>query len=219
MITLILIIFFLTFTFLYFFIYFTNEGFEVKSKIDIDVPNQPPQLMDAKSVRQLYRLNRIYPLNGASYYDVGAYPNVVLPGEVVGCGSRREPCYGGSQQVVSNLLPPLNISNNNIAPTNGKIGPSPPFMQVGYLYKIFAPYSDNAYLPLYLNKVNEKNGYYNYKYFTIDNDEKRNVITPSKHRQLGTNDQVTIEGEKYFYRVSINESDFPTYPRISGKVI
>ena len=198
---------------------FTQENFSLQSKLNIKVPEAPPQLLEANNVRQMYRLNRIYPLNGSYYYDVGAYPDVVLPGEVVGCGGRREPCYGGSQQVVANLLPPLNISDDNIAPTNGGIGAVPSFMEVGYLYKVFAPYSENAYRPLYLQKVKEKNGFYKYNYFTIDGNEKRKVFTPSKYRQLGTNDQVTIEGQKYFYRVTINESNFPSYPRISEKVI
>ena len=196
-----------------------QENLSLQSELNVKVPDAPPQLLQADNVRQMYRLNRIYPLNGSYYYDVGSYPDVVLPGEVVGCGGRREPCYGGSQQVVANLLPPLNITDDNIAPTNGSIGAVPPFMEVGYLYKVFAPYAENAYRPLYLNKVHEKDGFYIYNYFTIDGNERRKVFTPSKYRQLGTNDQVTIEGEKYFYRVTINENNFPSYPRINEKVI
>ena len=101
-------------------------------------PESSPLLQNANSEQQLYSLQRIYPRYGAAQYDVGNYPNVVLPGELVGCGSRREPCYGGSQQVVANILPPLDISNKNIAPKNGDIGPYPAFEQVGYIYKIFA---------------------------------------------------------------------------------
>ena len=126
-----------------------KENFTLQSQLNVPVDNAPPQLLQANNVRDMYRLNRIYPLNGSYFYDVGAYPDVVLPGEVVGCGGRREPCYGGSQQVVANLLPPLNITDDNIAPTNGSIGAIPPFMEVGYLYKVFAPYAENAYQPLY----------------------------------------------------------------------
>jgi len=215
-----IIIIILIFAFLLIFGLFTlQENFGVNSNLDVKVKNALPQLYDVDTVRKLYRYNRIYPLNGTYYYDVADYPNVVLPGEVVGCGGRRGPCYGGSQQSIANLLPPLDISNNNIAPNYGSIGPKPSFIQVGYLYKIFGQYKNNYYKPLYLEKVKEKNGYYIYNYFTIDNDEKRKVFTPSKYRKLGTNDQVTIDGEKYFYRVSINEDNFPTYPRIKETMI
>ena len=77
-------------------------------------PESSPLLQNANSEQQLYSLQRIYPRYGAAQYDVGNYPDVVLPGELVGCGSRREPCYGGSQQVVANILPPLDISNKNL---------------------------------------------------------------------------------------------------------
>lgn len=176
-------------------------------------PQSPPLLETAKNVPQMYSLQRIYPYNGIATYDVGNYPNVTLPGEVVGCGSRREPCYGGSQQVVNNILPPLDISNKNIAPRNGHIGPYPPFSQVGYLYKIMHP--QNIYKPLYLKRVKNVR-FPKYEYFTMTtNGEQQKVIIPNIHRELGTNDQVRIEGEEYFYRVTVNESNFPSYPRIS----
>lgn len=178
-------------------------------------PESIPLLQNAKSEQQLYSLQRIYPRYGAAQYDVGNYPNVVLPGELVGCGSRREPCYGGKQQVVSNILPPLDISNKNIAPRNGDIGPYAPFEQVGYIYKIFAPYEENAYRPLYLNRIYPNTKYPVYDYFTMTPDKKKyDVITPSKYRELGTNDQVQIDGEDCWFRVTINQSNVPSYPRI-----
>lgn len=196
---------------------FSNNN-EEKEKIFQKKGIQPeslPLLQNANSEQQLYSLQRIYPRYGAAHYDVGNYPNVVLPGELVGCASRREPCYGGNQQVVANILPPLDISNKNIAPTNGEIGPYPPFEQVGYIYKIFAPYEENAYRPLYLNRVYPNTKYPVYDYFTISpNGEKFDVITPSKRRELGTNDQVQIKGEDCWFRVTINQSNIPSYPRV-----
>ena len=180
-----------------------------------DSHDSPPIFYEADDVSQLYRYQRIYPYDGQSDYDVGRFPNVVLPGDVVGCGSRREPCYGGSQVTIGNILPPLDISNKNISPRNGSIGPYPPFQQVGYLYKIMNPYGNNAYRPLYLKRIDPKDRYHKYIYFTInDMGERQNVIIPNEYRELGTNDQVKIEGEDYYFRVTINESNIPTYPRI-----
>lgn len=181
-----------------------------------DSIDSPPIFYEADDVSQLYRYQHIYPYDGQSDYDVGRFPNVVLPGDVVGCGSRREPCFGGSQQIINNILPPLDISNENIAPRNGNIGPYPEYEQVGYLYKIMNPYIDNAYRPLYLKKLNSKNRYHKYEYFTInDNGERQKVIIPNQYRELGTNDQVKIEGEDYYFRVTINETSIPTYPRVN----
>jgi len=181
-----------------------------------DSTNSPPLYYEADDVEQMYRLQRIYPYGGQSDYEVGKFPNVVLPADVVGCGSRREPCYGGSQEVIGNVMPPLDISNKNIAPRNGRIGPNPPYTQIGYLYKIMNPYMDNSYRPLYLMSLKPNTRYNRYRYFTINKEgEKQNVIIPNIFRELGTNDQVKLEGEDYYYRVTINESDFPTYPRVS----
>ena len=193
----------------------TLENFDVETRQKVPNPSSYPLLNVANDVPELYNLQRIYPYGGASDYDVGRFPNVTLPGDVVGCGSRREPCYGGSQQIVGNILPPLDISNKNIAPINGSIGPYPPFQQVGYLYKIMAQYVDNTYKPLYLKKVNTKKRNLVYDYFTInDHNEIQKVIIPSKYRELGTNDQVQLEGENFFYRVTVNPSNFPSYPRV-----
>lgn len=193
---------------------FSNGEKQIRKKVE--ETNSPPLQYFADDVPQLYRLQRIYPFGGSSEYSVGAFPNVVLPGSVVGCGSRREPCYGGSQEVVGNILPPLEISNENISPRNGHIGPYPPYQQVGYLYKIMAAYEQNAYQPLYLKRIKPNTQYPKYEYMTIDKDgQRQNVIIPSPYRELGTNDQVKIEGHPYFYRVTINESNFPSYPRVS----
>jgi len=180
-----------------------------------DSQDSPPTFYEADDVEQLYKLQHIFPYNGTSDYEVSRFPNVVLQGDVVGCGSRREPCYGGSQQIIGNILPPVDISNKNISPRNGRIGPEAPYEQVGYLYKIMDPYLDNAYRPLYLKKLDPNKRYNRYRYFTVNNDGTvQNVIIPNIFRELGTNDQVKIEGEDYYFRVTINESNIPSYPRI-----
>lgn len=182
---------------------------------EIPEPSSAPLLYNADNKRQLFELQRIYPHKGTNDYSPGDYANINLPADVIGCGGRRQPCYGGSQQNVGNILPPLDISNTNIAPRNGFIKSYPSYQQVGYLYKIMAPYEDNAYRPLYLEKVNEKKRNLKYRYFTVDSDgNRREVEIPSVYRELGTNDQVKIQGEDYFFRVTINDSNFPSYPRI-----
>jgi len=180
--------------------------------------DHPPSLFTAHNKRQLFDVTRIYPTAGQSVYWVGNYPNRALEGEVIGCGSRRELCYGGSQTVIGNILPPLEISDENVAPTKGRIGPYPPFQQVGYLYKIMAPYVDNSYHPLYLNRPNPSEQNFKYDYFTIINEIKKKVKIPCLFRELGTNDQVEIEGEPYFYRVTVNDSNFPSYPNVTKMV-
>lgn len=183
---------------------------------DIPEPKSAPLLYNADNRRQLFELQRIYPHRGTNDYSPGDYANINLPPDVIGCGGRRQPCYGGTQQNIGNILPPLDISNKNIAPRNGYIGPYPPYQQVGYLYKIMAPYEDNDYRPLYLEKVDEKDRNLKYRYFTLNMEgDRKEVETPSVYRELGTNDQVKIQGEDYFFRVTVNDSNFPSYPRIS----
>ena len=174
--------------------------------------NSYPLIVTPKDVPQLFDLQEIYPEKNDQVFSVARFPNVVLPGRVVGCGGRRQPCYGGSQQVVNNILPPLEISENNIAPNKISLYPLPKFQQVGYLYKIFG--AQNMYLPLYQKIVG--NRYPRYKYFTKNNENiVKKVIIPSVFRKLGTNDEVRVEGYPYSFRVTVNEQDMPVYPRVS----
>jgi len=184
-------------------IYYYNKPFEKFEDL-------PPSITPVRNSKDLYRVTRIFPGAGSDFYQVGNYPNAVLEGEVIGCGSRREPCYGGSQEIIANILPPLNISNENISPRNGHLGPYPPFQEVGYLYKIMATYIENSFRPLYLKRIVPNTRYPKYEYFTKNEQgEIQKIITQSPYRELGTNDQVEIEGENYFFRVSINQSNIP----------
>ena len=194
------------------FIFVMNRSHLEKFK-NSSVSDALPQLQTVDNVKELYNIHKIYPNKGKNEYEVGQFPNVVFPGNVVGCGGRREPCYGGSQQVVLNVMPPLDISDQNISPKNGNIGPKKEVEVVGYLYKIMSAYEDNFYKPIYL--IRPKGKYPKYEYFIMNKyNEKQKVITPNIHQQLGTNDQVKVEGESYFYRVTINETNFPSYPVI-----
>lgn len=178
-----------------------------------DVENSWPQLYTANNVGELYKAQNIYPEKGMRDYYVGNYPDVVLPADVVGCGGRNQPCYGGSQEVILNTMPPLDISNKSISTKTGNVGPKKKVEEVGYLYKIMSAYEDNAYIPLYL--IRPRGQYPKYEYFVKGDDgSHRTVITASIHREIGTNDQVKIEGEPYFYRATINATNFPSYPQV-----
>lgn len=203
----------------------THENFQNQNQrveLQLNSPtyrsNYYPQLVDAKDVPQLYRIQNIYPYNDETPYDVADYPNVTLPGPVVGGGYRRQPTYGGSQTVIGNILPPLDISNDNIAPnnihlitTNNTNNTNNNLTEVGTLYKIFDG-PNNITLPLFVSK-NENSRNIEYKYFTKLNGENklRKVFGKNKFVKLGINDQVKVENTQYFYRVTAYQDDFPIY--------
>lgn len=186
------------------------ENFKV-GKVDMFNIESPPLIVEAKNLKQLYKIQDIRPMNDNSPYFVGDYPNINLVGEVVGCGGRREPCYGGNQQVINNILPPVDISNTNISPNKISVKPKPKIVKIGVLYKVFG--SRNEMHPLYMRIKGKR--YPKYYYFIIDKGSKiRRVFTKDIYQSLGVNDQVKVEGMTYPYRVSINSDRFPMYPRI-----
>ncbi len=155
----------------------------------------------------------------AFFSPAAPYPDLRLPAPVVGCGARREPCYGGSQEVIPNLLPPVDVSENNIAPvtisqvtapvnisTRGPLGQP---QQVGVLYKIFG--NENEIHPLF-GRRKYPNGN-KWEYYTMVG--KYGVKMPLKpirnNEELGNNDEVEIQGLTGKYRVTVYESDFPQY--------
>jgi len=79
-----------------------------------------------------------YPYKSDYFYDQNWYPSLQLPSQVIGCGSRRAPCIGGTQVPIYNPSTPIDISDNNIAPvyisTRGPLGEP---QQVGIMYKVF----------------------------------------------------------------------------------
>jgi hypothetical protein len=154
----------------------------------------------------------------AFFSPAAPYPDLRLPAPVVGCGSRREPCYGGTQEVIPNLLPPIDVSENNIAPSTLSIttpvnistrGPLGQPQQVGVLYKIFG--NENEIHPLF-GRRKYPNGN-KWEYYTMVG--KYGVKMPIKpirnYEELGNNDEVEIQGITGKYRVTVYESDFPQY--------
>ena len=167
------------------------------------------------NMQSLNSLDRIYnplryPYKSDYYYDQNWYPSLSLPSQVVGCGSRNQPCLGGTQVPIYNPSTPLDVSDANIAPvyisTRGPLGKP---QQVGILYKVYG--SENDTLPLFGRKKypNQQN----YEYYTLlgSYGAKVPVVTQNKNYELGSNDVVFIKGRSEPYRVTIYESDFPQY--------
>ena len=169
--------------------------------------NRDPKTLN--SLDRIYNPLR-YPYKSDYFYEQGWYPNLELPFQVIGCGSRTTPCLGGTQVPIYNPPTPIDISNNNIAPvyisTRGPLGQP---QQMGVLYKING--NDNDVLPLFGRKKYPNDN--RYEYYTIMGrfGSKVSVVTKQKNTELGSNDVVFIKGRPDAYRVTIYESDFPSY--------
>lgn len=160
-----------------------------------------------KTPLQINSLERIY--NPLKYpYKSDDYYN---PSQIVGCGGRSIPCSNTIPSIINNPTSNLDISNNNIAPvyisTNGPLGEP---QQMGTLYKIFG--NENQIYPLFGRRKYPNSNQYDY-YTTLGPYEtKVKVITTNNnYNQLGTNDEVTLQGLKGKYRVTIYDNDYPQY--------
>ena len=135
------------------------------------------------------------------FYTQKTYPNMKLHPQVIGCGGRNTPCIGGTQIPIANPMPPIDISNNNIAPitiknNNTYNGFNKNVIQIGVLYKIFGNF--NTYIPLYYN--NTQNFYFIYY---------QNTIMKLPKSNYGNNDEIMIDSKKF--RVTIYDSDTPQF--------
>ena len=167
-----------------------------------------------RSPKQLNALDRVYnplryPYRSQPFYDQSWYPNMALEPHVIGCGGRMTPCMGGTQIPISNPMPPINISNSNIAPINIRTrGPLGEPQQVGVISKVFG--NENQMYPLY-GRMKYPNGS-KWEYYTTMGPYGVKIPVPSRNNdELGNNDEVKIPGQKGKYRVNIYESDFPQY--------
>lgn len=174
-----------------------------------------PSAVINKSPQTLNALDRItdplrYPYRSDYFYDQSWYPNLELPFQVIGCGSRSQPCLGGTQVPIYNPPSVIDVSNNNIAPVNiSTRGPLGQPQQVGVLYKIFG--NENDTLPLFGRKRYPNDSTYDY-YTTVGQfASKVPIVAKNKKDELGTNDVVFIKGSSSPYRVTIYEGDYPQY--------
>lgn len=155
-------------------------------------------------------INRIIFDYPSIYEDPYKYPNVMLPDTVIGCSGRNTPCMGGSQASIVNTIPPVNISNQNIAPINLTVrGFDEGIQQLGTIQKVFG--NDNEIFPLFGKRRYRNDNQWEY-YVKFG---KYGVILPvfakRPFEQLFTNDEVRIEGQKDKYRVIIYDENIPQY--------
>jgi hypothetical protein len=181
------------------------------------------------------------PSPNAFFAPGGAYPDLNLPAPVVGCGSRREPCYGGTQEVIPNLMPPVDISENNIAPTTitrsygddgrsvallnsiSEITGSPvttavnistrgPLGQPQQVGVLYKIFGDeNEIHPLFGRRRYPNSDKWDYYTMMGKYGVKVPVKTHRRNEELGNNDEVQVQGLPGRYRVTLYESDFPQY--------
>ena len=119
---------------------------------------------------------------------------MTLPPPVIGCGGRRGACIGGTQIGISNPLPPIDISNRNIAPINIRTrGPLGEPQQVGVISKLFG--NENQMYPLY-GRQKYPNGS-KWEYYTTMGPYGVKIPVPSRNNdELGNNDEAQIPGQK-----------------------
>ena len=182
--------------------------------------NQPANIVYPNAIvdndpKTMNALDRIYnplryPYKSDYFYDQRWYPNLQLPFQVIGCGSRNTPCLGGTQVPIYNPPVTIDVSDNNIAPINiSTRGPLGQPQQLGILYKVFG--DENDVLPLFGRRKYPNDSKYDYYTMTGQFGTKVPVITKNKNNELGTNDVVFIKGSSSPYRVTIYESDFAQY--------
>jgi hypothetical protein len=190
------------------------ENYQSNKETVVNTINYPNAVIqrDPKTLNSLDRIyNPLkYPYKSDYFYDQSWYPNLELPFQVLGCGSRNTPCLGGTQVPIYNPPTPIDISNTNIAPvyisTRGPLGQP---QQVGILYKING--NDNDILPLFGRRKYPNDNIYEYYTIMGQYGVKVPIVTKNKKDELGTNDVVFIKGNGSPYRVTIYKSDFPEY--------
>ena len=190
------------------------ENYQSNKETIVQTINYPTPTIqqDPKTLNSLDRIyNPLkYPYKSDYFYDQSWYPNLNLPFQVIGCGSRNTPCLGGTQVPIYNPPTPIDISNNNIAPvyisTRGPLGQP---QQVGILYKING--NDNDILPLFGRRKYPNDNIYEYYTIMGQFGVKVPVVTKNRKDELGSNDVVFIKGRPDPYRVTIYKNDFPDY--------
>ena len=193
--------------------YQNSNSFPAAPNIIVNSPTVTSEIQ--RDPQQINALDRVfnplrYPYKSDYFYDQSWYPNLELPFQVVGCGSRRQPCLGGTQAAIYNPSTPRDISDANIAPvyisTRGPLGQP---QQVGVIFKVYG--DENTVLPLYGRKKYPNDN--KYEYYTVMGQfgAKVPVVTKNRNDELGSNDIVFIKGFSEPYRTTIYKSDFPSY--------
>ena len=152
-----------------------------------------------------------YSNRSQAFYEQGWYPNMAMPPQVIGCGGRRMPCLGGTQETIPVINSPIEISERNIAPVNilsRSVDPDAVgvLRQVGVLYKLFG--SLNEIFPLYGVKRYRNSDTWDYstKIGKVGNFVHVKVLTKRvNNNELQTNDIVMIDANSAKFRVTVYE--------------
>ena len=161
--------------------------------------------------RKIKSLDRIYnPLEyhfqSSPYYNNTWYESYLLPENVMECGGRRQPCYGGSQEVIPNMYPNRIINNNNIAPINIKTrGPEGEPQQVGTLFNLSSGNKD--VLPLFGRRKYPNDD--KWEYYTIIGQFGSKVpVKPLRnYQEIGTNDILQLVNYPGNFQATIYKRD------------
>ncbi len=146
------------------------------------------------------------------------FPALNLPANVIGCGGRRGPCVGGSEFPIPNMTSPIDISDDNIAPTlpytlATRVNPADLLQrprQVGVIYKVFG--RDNEIMPLFGAKRYANDSKWDY-YAVVQQAGGMTIKVPvrtrNRNEQLGNNDPVWLMTSEDEYRVTIYDTMYP----------
>lgn len=149
------------------------------------------------------------PPSNNPWHNPPFYPNLRLPSNVIGGGGRRGALMGGSQINIPNVLPPVDISERNIAPDfihdrrvniATRYPLNTPSTQIGVMYKIMGDHNDVH--PLYGRRTDRNR----WEYHTVINGSRVPVNSDRYHNdEVSTNDTVKMNGHEF--RVTKYESD------------
>lgn len=202
--------------------YIYNTGFAPYTPSYLnEVPAQQVQLQ--RSGSPWFYTSRAFPiersLNNIRLNNFPTYyPNYQLPAQVIGCGGRRAGCMGGTEIPIPNMLPPINISNQNVAPVNLTVrGFDNGVQQVGTIQKVFG--DENKIYPLFGQKLYNNDS--RWRYFVRFGDfgvilpvikrGRQHYYSDNCMEELGTNDEVFIQNQKNAYRVTMYDENIPQY--------
>lgn len=157
-----------------------------------------------------YKSPDLYQTADFHYDTIHGRPYTQLPFQVVGCGGRKEPCYGGTENVMPRSRYPIEVNDHNIAPVNiSTRGPVGQPQMVGYVYKVSG--EDNEMMPIFGRRKFPNDNKYEYYTSVGDQRVKIPLVIPHKNQELQTNDMVFLQGNGSPYTVTMYETDFPQY--------
>ena len=158
--------------------------------------NSNDNIIVESDFRKIDALDKIYnpleyPYQSHPFYSSRWYPSNMLPPNVLECGHRRQPCYGGSQKVISNKYPVKHVSDYNIAPVNIRTrGPEGEPQQVGTLFNLLP--GNTEVHPLFGRKKFPNDS--KWEYYTIIGRHSAKVpVKPLRnYEEIGSSDIVNL---------------------------